>query len=47
MSIELSGTEPGLVGYWCFNEALGDTAFDKTNNKYHGILYEGVLWVAY
>jgi hypothetical protein len=30
MCIELSGTEPGLVGYWKFNEAGGQTAYDSS-----------------
>ena len=27
---ELPGILPGLVGYWQFNEGIGDTTFDKT-----------------
>ncbi len=28
----LTGLEPGLVRYWRFDEAIGDTVFDQTNN---------------
>jgi parallel beta-helix repeat protein len=29
MDVELTGTEPGLVGYWKFNEATGKIAYDS------------------
>ncbi|MBM3237816.1 LamG domain-containing protein [Candidatus Poribacteria bacterium] len=29
MNVELTGTEPGLVGYWKFNEATGKIAYDS------------------
>jgi hypothetical protein len=31
MAQGLSGTEPGLVGYWRFDEGYGDTAYDMSN----------------
>jgi len=46
MNKELNGTEEGLVGYWQFNEGIGDTAFDKTLNGNAGILQNGVQWVS-
>jgi hypothetical protein len=44
MHSQLTGSEPGLVGYWQFNEAVGDTAFDRTANANHGTLQGGVIW---
>jgi len=41
---ELFGTEQGLVGYWKFNEGIGDTAFDKSPYGNNGILQGGVSW---
>jgi len=43
---KLSGTEPGLVGYWGFNGATGDTAFDQTTNQNHGIVHGGATWIS-
>lgn len=40
----LTGLEPGLVGYWRFDEAAGDTVFDQTNNGADGTL-NGGNWV--
>ena len=34
----MSKSESGLVAYYNFNEASGDTLFDKSTNKNHGIL---------
>lgn len=45
MHREISGTEPGLVGYWRFNEGSGNTAFDQTPNGNDGSLHGGVAWV--
>ena len=36
--------EPGLVGYWSFNEGVGDTAFDYSGNNNHGIIH-GASWI--
>jgi hypothetical protein len=43
---ELRGTEPGLVGYWKFDEGSGDTAYDSSPNNNDGILHGGVTWIA-
>jgi len=34
----LTGTEPGLVAYWKFDEASGTTAYDSTPNDFDGRL---------
>lgn len=39
----LTGTEPGLVGYWPLDEGTGDTAFDNTGAGSDGTL-NGVTW---
>jgi hypothetical protein len=36
MSSYLKGNEPGLIGYWDFNETSGTTVWDKSKNKFHG-----------
>ena len=36
--------EPGLVGYWPFNEGVGDTVFDYSGLDNHGIIH-GASWV--
>lgn len=41
----LTGTEPGLVGYWRFDESYGLTAYDSTPNRNHGTLSGGVTRV--
>lgn len=38
MKMELIGNEPGLVGYWKFNEGSGTTALDATTNANHGTI---------
>ncbi|MGH7594862.1 MAG: LamG-like jellyroll fold domain-containing protein [bacterium] len=40
----LTGLEPGLVGYWRFDEAEGDTVYDQTNNGANGTKHGG-QWV--
>lgn len=42
MTRGLSGTEPGLVAYWRFDEGHGDTAFDGTSSLNDGRLGESV-----
>lgn len=42
---ELGGSEPGLIGYWNFNEGAGDTAYDYSPNNNDGTLYGGATWV--
>ncbi|WP_172456669.1 LamG-like jellyroll fold domain-containing protein, partial [Microcystis aeruginosa] len=39
---KLSGNEQGLVGYWNFEEATGNTVNDLTANKNNGTLINGV-----
>jgi len=39
----LNGTENGLLGYWKFDEGMGDKIFDLTGNNYDGIL-NGPSW---
>ena len=43
MNKELSGDEPGLVGYWKFNEGQGTTVYDNAGNN-HGTIH-GATWV--
>jgi len=43
---ELSGNELGLVGYWRFNEASGNMAFDLTSNNNNGSLQGNPTWIA-
>lgn len=40
----LSGTEPGLVGYWPLYEGGGNLALDLSNNNNHGTIYGNPLW---
>jgi hypothetical protein len=42
----LTGSEPGLVAYWAFNEGSGAYAYDSTGRGANtGILSNGVTWV--
>jgi len=41
MSCPPTGEEEGLVGYWDFNESLGDTVYDISGNGNHGVIYGG------
>ncbi|MBE9072706.1 Calx-beta domain-containing protein [Microcystis sp. LEGE 08355] len=43
MNRQLTGNETGLVGYWNFNEGLGNTVTDLTNNHNNGTVY-GATW---
>ena len=45
MNQELKGSEQGLVGYWKFNEGIGDTAYDMTTNENNGSLKGGSYWI--
>jgi hypothetical protein len=38
--------DPGLVGWWNFDEGPGPTAADASGNKNNGALMGGVQWVA-
>ncbi len=42
--VRLTGLEPGLAGYWRFDEASGDTVFDQTDNGVDGTKHGGA-WV--
>ncbi|MDB6068429.1 MAG: hypothetical protein JWR26_4637 [Pedosphaera sp.] len=42
----LSGTEPGLLAYYRFDEGAGATASSSTINSSNGTLIGGPLWVA-
>ncbi|MEJ5239195.1 MAG: CARDB domain-containing protein, partial [Limisphaera sp.] len=44
--VPLTGTEPGLVGYWRFDEGQGPTTADASPQGRHGTLQGGVTWVA-
>jgi len=37
----LSGDQPGLVGYWRFEEGSGVSVFDRSNSANHGSLGDG------
>lgn len=37
-----SVSEPGLIGYWDFDETAGNVVFDRTVNGYDGTLMNGV-----
>ena len=43
MKMELLGDEPGLVGYWSFDEGTGATAYDSSPNHRHGKVV-GATW---
>ncbi|MCC7035579.1 MAG: hypothetical protein IT179_22395, partial [Acidobacteria bacterium] len=45
-TVELAGTEPGLVAYWRFNEGTGTTVADDAPGTLAGTLLNGTLWVA-
>ncbi|MCG3154872.1 MAG: hypothetical protein DKINENOH_01468 [bacterium] len=42
--MRLTGLEPGLAGYWRFDEASGDTVYDQTDNAVNGAK-SGGEWV--
>ncbi|MBM4029611.1 MAG: hypothetical protein FJ280_30065, partial [Planctomycetes bacterium] len=39
----LSGEEPGLIGYWTFDEGAGTTARDRSPRGHHGTI-SGATW---
>lgn len=40
------GNEPGMIGYWQFNEGTGSVTNDKVNHSVTGQLMDGPTWVA-
>src|SRR5918996_1688223 len=44
MGKPLSGSEPGLIGYWPTNEGSGNVLNDKNGNHNNGTIYNG-SWV--
>jgi hypothetical protein len=46
MSVELTGVESGLVGYWRFNEGVGASVADDSVGASTATLLNGTLWVA-
>ena len=45
LATELTGTEPGLVAYWRFNEGVGTTATDAAGS-HTALLLQGPTWPA-
>jgi hypothetical protein len=45
MHVRLAGNEPGLVGYWRFDEPGASTALDSSPTHANGSFYGGVNWV--
>jgi len=45
MHTRQTGSEPGLVGYWPFDNGAGTTATDVTGHGHNGTLQFGPLWV--
>ena len=44
MNRQLTGNEPGLVGYWKLDEGSGNTVYDSTRNNSNGSI-SGAQWV--
>ncbi len=42
---QLSGAEPGLIGYWPLEEGTGLQTSDQTSGANHGTLMDGAKWV--
>lgn len=42
MCVRLKENEPGLIGYWNFDETSGNTIFDKSPNGFNGTLMNNV-----
>ena len=45
MHRRLVGNEPGLVGYWRFDEGSGTSVRDQTDNANHGTIHGDPTWV--
>lgn len=41
----LTGTEPGLMGYWRFDEGTGTAIMDASGHGFDGTLRNGLAWV--
>ncbi|MCD4680912.1 MAG: hypothetical protein K8S00_11045 [Bacteroidales bacterium] len=46
MNKTLTGYEPGLMGYWNFEQGNGTIAYDRSNNGFDGTLLGGTSWIA-
>jgi chitodextrinase len=46
MGSELSGTEPGLVAYWRFNEGIGATVADDSPGGHPATLFNNPTWLS-
>jgi hypothetical protein len=46
MSSQLAGSEPGLVGYWRFNEGAGTSVADSSPGGRTLTLFGGAAWIA-
>ena len=44
MNVSLAGNEPGLLGYWPFDEGAGSTTSDATGGGHPLLLQGGVEW---
>ncbi len=45
MHRSLTGSDPGLMGYWQFDEGNGPTAADASRHGFTGTLVNGPAWV--
>lgn len=45
MSKSLTGSEPGLLGYWRFDDGYGGKVTDYSPNANHGTIVNGVNWI--
>ena len=45
MNCPLTGEEEGLVGFWDFNEGIGNTVYDLSGNENHGIINGGPTYI--
>lgn len=46
MNAPLSGSEPGMIAYWRFNEGSGTSALDSSGHGATGAVLNGPAWVA-
>jgi PKD repeat protein len=44
MNFKQTGLEPGLIGFWPFDEGAGETATDATGLGHDGALLNGPVW---